>query len=139
MENLSYEKLTLFSKINCFRNLFVSENFFSMNSFCLIQWNWVKKNRKVLHILQKKTAFCRNFKKSNFTRGHLSIFPLTPKLLRAPKQSWCHFEALECSFHLSQENFHSFYQLTLNQQNGAFPNLWGTLYIRICKKLLFED
>ena len=31
--------------------------------------------------------------------------PLTPKLLRAPKQSWCYFEALECSFHLSQENF----------------------------------
>ena len=53
----------------------------------------------------------------------LSRCPLTPKLLRAPKQSWCHFEPLECRFHLSQENFCYFHQLTLNHQNRAFPNL----------------
>ena len=50
----------------------------------------------------------------------------TPILLIAPRQIWCHFEALECIFHLSKENFRSFHQLTLNHQNRAFPNLWST-------------
>ena len=44
------------------------------------------------------------------------------------KQGWCHFEALECIFHLNLKKFHSGNQLTHNQQNTAFPSLWSTLY-----------
>ena len=46
------------------------------------------------------------------------------------KQGWCHFEALECIFHLKLKKIPSVNQLTHNQQNTAFPNLWSTLYCR---------
>ena len=53
--------------------------------------------------------------------------------LIAQTKYWCHFEALESSFHFDKENFLSSHQLTHNQQNSAFPNLWLTLkYILKC-------
>ena len=54
---------------------------------------------------------------------------LTPMLLMVSKQDWCHFEALECILHLNLKKFPSVNQLTHNQQNTAFPNIWSTLYI----------
>ena len=56
---------------------------------------------------------------------------LTPIILIAAKQCWCHFEANECIFHLSLKIFRSFHQLTRNHQNRAFPNIWSTLYYNI--------
>ena len=58
------------------------------------------------------------------TNGVLSVFwwlrcQLTPMLFTVPKQSWCHFEAFECIFHLSQKK---------SLLSSAFPNLWPTLY-----------
>ena len=44
------------------------------------------------------------------------------------KQGWCHFEALECIFHLNLKKIPSVNHLTHNQQNTAFPNIWSTLY-----------
>ena len=63
------------------------------------------------------------------------ICHLTPILLIAPKQCWCYFEAFECIFHLSLKFFRSFHELTHNQQNRAFPNLWSTLYLQ--KKITY--
>ena len=54
---------------------------------------------------------------------------LTPMLLMVSKQGWCHFEALECIFHLNLKKIPSVNQLTHNQQNTAFPNIWLTLYV----------
>ena len=54
---------------------------------------------------------------------------LTQILLIAAKQCWFNFEGNECIFHLSLIFFCFFHQLTRNQQNRAFPNLWLTLYI----------
>ena len=38
-----------------------------------------------------------------------------------------HFEALECIFHLNLKKIPSVNQLTHNQQNTVFPNIWSTL------------
>ena len=65
--------------------------------------------------------------------GELNFFcwlvcHLTPMLLMVSKHGWCHFEALECIFHLKLKKIPSVNQLTHNQQNTAFPNIWSTLY-----------
>ena len=58
----------------------------------------------------------------------LTYMSLTPMVLIVSKQGWCHFEALECIFHLNLKKIPSVNQLTHNQQNTAFPNIWSTLY-----------
>ena len=127
----SFAKLALLSKINCLQDHSVTWKMCSMDLFEFDIIKVSKNNQKSWHNLQKKTAFCSNLKNWVFLcwlKCHL-----TPISLIAPKQHWCHFEALECIFHFNKENFLSFHQLTHNQQNSAFPNLWLTLkYILKC-------
>ena len=106
---------------------------FKKLAFLRLIWSkWVKIIKK-LDIICKKQQFVAIFKitiplalAANrlflcWLKWHLTIS------LIAPKQYWCHFEALECIFHFDKENFLSSHQLTRYQQSSAFPNLWSTL------------
>ena len=72
--------------------------------------------------------------------SELNVFLLTcmsPMLLMVSKQGWCHFEALECIFHLNLKKFPpSISWLTINQIQRfrtygrpcsifQFPTIWG--------------
>ena len=51
-------------------------------------------------------------------------------LLIVPKQNWCHFEALECIFHLNLKKNSLRQSADSQSTNTSFPNIWSTLYTR---------
>ena len=87
---------------------------FSKNFFLLILSNWVERIKNI-------NIFCQKFHFVNILKTAISLAAiwvvflwlrchLTPMLITIPKQSWSHFEALECIFHLGPKKILSSHQ-----------------------------